>query len=362
MNPFLIAEIVDRVLFYLELDEENLYPCLLVSKLWCTVTAPLLWQDALGNLRIKNVVSIYLHCLPRDDVSELRSRKLIDGVTNPTFRYPTFLKRFSYYSVIFQIGTFLQYNQAQVSYLFGKIWKAMAINETRLTELHINDLKADMPDCLSPLLKLPENRAVIITVKRLMYHHAEKYYDLIRVLADTCSNIKRLHLFDHHPIKYKRPLSRPDMEPIASLISKQKGLKVARFNTIHGGMGVLLPSLQSQLHSLKYIYFTRVDFVDAQSWDVLAQASKMEMLSIKNCMNMRDDMVNPLIDAQLPNLKYVDWDSSPHDTLIQFNKWVDELTSYVDGEVLARLRGKRQTKKERKDEKEKEKLWKHTKQ
>ncbi|CAG8573126.1 3857_t:CDS:2 [Paraglomus brasilianum] len=315
MNPFLIAEIVDRVLFYLELDDENLHPCLLVSKLWCTVTAPLLWQDALSNVRIKNVISIYLHCLPPDDVSELRSRKLIEDITKPTFRYPTFLKRFSYYNVMFQIGSFLKYNQAQVSYLFGKIWKVMAIHDVRLTELHINDLKADMPDYLSPLLKEREYRAVIVTVKRLMYHHTEKYDELIRALAETCSNVKRLHLFDHHPIKHKRPLLRPDMEPIASLISKQKSLKVVRFNNIHGGMYVLLPSFQSQLHSLKYIYFTRVDFTDARPWNVLAKASKMEFLSIKNCMGMKDEMVNPLIGAQLPNLKYVDWDCSPYDIL-----------------------------------------------
>ena len=151
------------------------------------------------------------------------------------------------------------------------------------------------------------------------------------------------------------------MEPIASLISKQKSLKVVRFNNIHGGMDVLLPSFQSQLHSLKYIYFTRVDFTDARPWNVLAKASKMEFLSIKNCMGMKDEMVNPLIGAQLPNLKYVDWDCSPYDILVRFNNWVEELNSYVDSEILVRLRRKRQTKKERKDEKEKEKLWKNNK-
>ena len=151
------------------------------------------------------------------------------------------------------------------------------------------------------------------------------------------------------------------MEPIASLISKQKGLKVVRFNNIHGGMDILLSSFQSQLHSLKYVYFTRVDFADAKPWKVLAKASKMEFLSIKNCMSMKDEMVNPLIGAQLPNLKYVDWDSSPYDILVQFNDWVEELNCYVGSELLAKLREKRQTKKERKEEKEKEKLWKNNK-
>src|SRR6266540_3209050 len=95
----LSIECFEQVLIHFKNDPATLFSCLLVNRLWCRLSVPLLWSHpfeyhGFGDLAA-DIIQIYITCLPEDE-----RQILIDGglelpeCPKPLFDYPTYLQSF----------------------------------------------------------------------------------------------------------------------------------------------------------------------------------------------------------------------------------------------------------------------------
>src|SRR5579859_4288869 len=90
-----LPEITNYIIQYLHHDYGTLYSCVLVNRLWCRLTIPLLWEDPFS-IPIKNykLIEIYLRCSNEVIKAKLREYDIIDDSihSNTLFNYPKFIK------------------------------------------------------------------------------------------------------------------------------------------------------------------------------------------------------------------------------------------------------------------------------
>ncbi|RGB41506.1 hypothetical protein C1646_752063 [Rhizophagus diaphanus] len=80
---------------WLRIDFSTLYSCILVNRLWCHLTIPLLWENPFSITKQNyNFIGIYLHNLNGDLKAKLNEYKIDDNLfpSNTLFNYPIFLK------------------------------------------------------------------------------------------------------------------------------------------------------------------------------------------------------------------------------------------------------------------------------
>jgi hypothetical protein len=101
------TDVLSVILYFLRYNKQSLHSCLLVNRLWCELTIPILWRDPWNFFyRLENtsspsaqiqpikLINIYLSLLPQESIIELQKI----GVNIPTyhfrssFNYPTYLR------------------------------------------------------------------------------------------------------------------------------------------------------------------------------------------------------------------------------------------------------------------------------
>ncbi|PKY31406.1 hypothetical protein RhiirB3_448998 [Rhizophagus irregularis] len=97
-----LPELIFDIIKYFQDDYSTLYSCVLVNRLWCRLTIPLLWENPFSiPTKNYNFIKIYLHNLNDDLKTKLNEYKIND---NPLFNYPSFLKYMNIYKVISSVG------------------------------------------------------------------------------------------------------------------------------------------------------------------------------------------------------------------------------------------------------------------
>src|SRR6266480_1028300 len=88
-----IPELLNEIIQYFQNDFSALHSCILVNRLWCRLTIPLLWEDPFSEVNYR-VIKIYLHNLNDDDKAKLNEYRINDNSfpSNALFKYPSFIK------------------------------------------------------------------------------------------------------------------------------------------------------------------------------------------------------------------------------------------------------------------------------
>src|ERR1700743_3446532 len=92
-----LPELINEVIQYFHHDYKTLHSCILVNRLWCRLTIPLLWEDPFSIKLPKNYyfINIYLYNLSDDDKIKLNNYKINDDLftlNNTLFNYPSFIQ------------------------------------------------------------------------------------------------------------------------------------------------------------------------------------------------------------------------------------------------------------------------------
>ncbi|UZO18288.1 uncharacterized protein OCT59_009604 [Rhizophagus irregularis] len=74
-----LPELTSNIIQYLWDDIPTLLSCILVNRLWCNTTIPLLWKDPFSMKHPKNFhfIEIYLQKLNEKDKTQLNNMELI---------------------------------------------------------------------------------------------------------------------------------------------------------------------------------------------------------------------------------------------------------------------------------------------
>ncbi|PKY53469.1 kinase-like protein [Rhizophagus irregularis] len=118
------------------LDGNSLYSCLLVSRLWCSISVRLLWRDRLDYKTL-------LSCLPNESMDILRANNiLVPTLITPFINYASFCKKFLldefFHSGIKKIFN-NELNDEKLCIVSNEILKLL-VNQASLKELYVYDL------------------------------------------------------------------------------------------------------------------------------------------------------------------------------------------------------------------------------
>ncbi|CAB4397767.1 unnamed protein product [Rhizophagus irregularis] len=119
------------------LDSNSLYSCLLVSRLWCSISVRLLWRNRLDYKTL-------LSCLPNESMDILRANNiLVPTLITPFINYASFCKKFLldefFHSGIKKIFN-NELNDEKLRIVSNEILKLL-VNQASLKELYVYDIR-----------------------------------------------------------------------------------------------------------------------------------------------------------------------------------------------------------------------------
>ncbi|UZN99213.1 uncharacterized protein OCT59_000493 [Rhizophagus irregularis] len=100
-----LPELTNEILQYFRNDFSTLHSCILVNRLWCRITIPLLWENPFSKKYPKNYhfIEIYFSKLNEDDKTKLNEYGIITELLFPSmntlFNYPNFIQHLNTYEV-----------------------------------------------------------------------------------------------------------------------------------------------------------------------------------------------------------------------------------------------------------------------
>src|ERR1051326_398534 len=116
-----LPELTNKIIQFCRNDYLTLRSCILVNRLWCRLTIPLLWEDPFTistfSAESYRFIEIYLHFLNHND----RARLIEHGInidflpSNPLFDYPSFIRYLDTYKIFISINVWISYATVSLS-------------------------------------------------------------------------------------------------------------------------------------------------------------------------------------------------------------------------------------------------------
>jgi hypothetical protein len=198
-------ELLNEIIQYLQDDYGTLYSCILVNRLWCRLTIPLLWKDPFSMKRHKDnryrYINVYLHYLDDYYKAYLSDYGINISVFEEItlFNYPSFIKCLKKEAVILSIKYWLC-SKIEDDYLFlvrriyVKLFEIFVENEANI---HTYEFKGgDFYNIFIPR-NIAQNPKFIYNVKNLLvgFHDSSQVKNFLKLLISSKS-ISKIHFRD----------------------------------------------------------------------------------------------------------------------------------------------------------------------
>ncbi|RIA94117.1 hypothetical protein C1645_818498 [Glomus cerebriforme] len=241
----------DDILYYIfqELNDDgnSLFTCLLVNKLWCELTVPILWRFPLKYIQINNknrtrlLFKIILLHLSEHSIKLLMDINIkIISAEKPkqklSFNYVSFCKYLGIYKIfiILDLGSHLCCNQKRC--LSQEIYK-LFINECS------NIIYLNSDELIYPLYQYPGANICLSNLSELDCKsnlESSVFYGLAKI----CRLIEKIHI-----------TFTVDNLGLTKLIEAQKHIKYIRINNFSVGYeyGKMTQALEKHAHSILYL-------------------------------------------------------------------------------------------------------------
>ncbi|CAB5181365.1 unnamed protein product [Rhizophagus irregularis] len=252
-----LPELLSEIIQYFRSDFSTLHSCSLVSRLWCRLAIPLLWENPFSIIPNKNYYSIeyhkirfietYLVKLNDNDKIKLYEFGINNLTPNTLFNYPSFI----------------QYLDTRLISVFIEKWVvAVKKNENPSFTLIRNTQNLDFIKFIyKSLIKIfIENEAIIHTFDVKNRH---KYFDVISELVLQSSNficnIKNLYLEPYYSFKIGN--INPLLKFLSSNCNSISSLYIPSFNkhkdsnTLIEYLSQLSQLIKSQKNLSKILFF-----------------------------------------------------------------------------------------------------------
>ncbi|CAB5212190.1 unnamed protein product [Rhizophagus irregularis] len=155
-----IPELIYEVIKYFKTDFSTLHSCILVNRLWCRLTIPLLWEDPFSNPAGNyNFIEIYLHNLSGDSKTKLSEYKINDNLSpsNTLFNYFKYIKNLNTMEFISSVEKWtvenLKFGNRYSNFICISLFKIFIENEIELDNLDIEISNSNLDDILELILQ-----------------------------------------------------------------------------------------------------------------------------------------------------------------------------------------------------------------
>ncbi|RIB24576.1 hypothetical protein C2G38_2168233 [Gigaspora rosea] len=103
-----MPELLEKILNNLNDEFYSLYSCALVSRHWCKMSIPILWQDPFPSEKRYRLISIYFSSLSEDQKLALKGQGINVEFPKPLFDYAIFLKVLDLSWIGFTVSEYLE--------------------------------------------------------------------------------------------------------------------------------------------------------------------------------------------------------------------------------------------------------------
>src|SRR6266496_58802 len=165
-----LPELINEIIQYFRNDFSTLHSCILVNRLWCRLTIPILWENPFSIIPIipcggKNYkirfIEIYLHNLNDEEKIKLNEYGInLSFLSNTLFNYPNFIKHLKINEFIYAVEEWIKatvkieviQNSDSVRFIYKSLLKIFTENEANLYTLEINNHYNHSYDAVSELI------------------------------------------------------------------------------------------------------------------------------------------------------------------------------------------------------------------
>ncbi|CAB5199769.1 unnamed protein product [Rhizophagus irregularis] len=208
-----LPELTFKIMKYFQNDYSTLHSCILVNRLWCRLSIPLLWENPFSiHTENYNFIEIYLHSLNDDFITN--KYKIINksSHSNILFNYPRFLKYLNTNEFIFSVDKWSKLvtsttNSEDIKKLTDicvLLFKIFIENEVNLHTLEIEFQSNYYQTCFGIILDelILKNTNFIHNIRNLNLYNVYNYEensvikDRISQMINLQQNLKKILISD----------------------------------------------------------------------------------------------------------------------------------------------------------------------
>ncbi|CAG8446600.1 1718_t:CDS:2 [Diversispora eburnea] len=316
------ADCLIEIFSYLEDDQKTLQSCVLVNKLWCENSVPVLWAQPFNDVTPSSIIDIYMSCL-----TEAGRTYLIDNGINVSnrrrsqiFDYVSFLKHISMgnlYTVVLKwtdrthASTMTPKRRYHLStepslVVYQTLCRLFFSRRSSLRSLSLDWGNMEIWKAYPLLLYSAGINTYLAQLKEFKIHYITDW-SIFGYLSKYAKNIETLHVIGY---SFELPPHPEDEQNLASLITIQENLRNFSLFGYSTHPILTLNSLGSQCNSLVsveivYIHFNTNSNSPSSSFEGLALCRNLEELVINNCLFANEEILSPLIYATFPSLRKI---------------------------------------------------------
>ncbi|CAB5217430.1 unnamed protein product [Rhizophagus irregularis] len=232
-----LPELINEIIQYFRNDFSTLYSCILINRIWCRLTIPILWENPFS-IPTKNYQFIEMY-LNEEDKKKLYEYginiKIPINNNNPNnnnnnnnktlFNYPNFIKILNLREIQLSIEQWIsincnkKYYTESVKLIYKSLFKSFIDNKANLNTFKVSDIKY-FNDSVEIIL---ENPNFINEIKNLKLI-TNQYFKFLTVLSNNCKSISTLYL-EFNEIHDISTIEKP----LLNIIKTQKKLEKISF-------------------------------------------------------------------------------------------------------------------------------------
>jgi hypothetical protein len=290
-----LPDLIKVIVRYFLHDYKTLYSCVLVNRLWCRLTIPLLWENPFSfpNLN-KNYhfIEVYLHNLNDDDKMKLNECGIDSSLipSNTLFNYPSFIKHFNIDDIINSIRFWRTMGSGYLTLIIYELLLNIFIENGASLRAFMSFMDNNYLKISFELISLNPN--FIRNVKNLLLNFNGNFHHL-EFLCSNCDSISFLSIHN--------PFNSYDTKYFSKIVKSQRDLKKIQFDFASYSLR-LLQSLKNFncLNTLNTIAFYHINFKDVVNInfkEIFEQLNVLKSIHILNCYSLNLGFIQNIINT-----------------------------------------------------------------
>ncbi|RIA94118.1 hypothetical protein C1645_818500 [Glomus cerebriforme] len=304
-----MSKLNNDILYYMfqelnEVDENSLFTCLLVNKLWCKLIIPILWRCPMKHwfykIKRKKLLfkTIILH-LSENSRKLLKNNHINIKKQKLSFNYISYCKYIGMYKIFpYVFNSKSRLNDSQIMLLRQEIYKLFISECSNIKYL-------DSPELCFPLYQFPGANLCLTSLCELDCR-TDHDPSILEGLAQICRSIEKIHIILAGGINHGLMCN----YGLIKLIEMQKQIKYIKLmdylNTTECRCESFSQALEKQAHSILYLNLQMMSF----SHFIFSSFINLEALILFNKYEKLDDEKHPVVTTY-PKLQILELHQIP---------------------------------------------------
>ncbi|RIB25491.1 hypothetical protein C2G38_2067284, partial [Gigaspora rosea] len=290
-----MPELMENILNNLKNEIHSLYSCALVSRHWCKMSIPILWQNPFSFGQKPSFISEYFSSFDEDEVFVLKECGINDEFSRTLFNYARFLKVLDLSYLEVKVREWINLKLKLNSYYYNTsictvitlLLKLFVENGAILHKLALwlSESFEFKPEIFYSIgrneLFFSRLQHLSLEVIPIPNFNIENITTFLKVLAKNTTTISSLKLEFYYD--YEPRLFYSLFHALIRIIKSQEQLRLFRLVGVEYPTEFygIISALESQKNSLQEVIINRCAY--SEEFEVLKDCKNLETLRIRNC-------------------------------------------------------------------------------